>query len=262
LKRPQPLPMDIRLMQLASRVLLSLAVVACLALALGWLVRLPAFGLQSITVEGEVTRNNALTLRTNVVPKLSGNFFTIELRQVREAFEAVPWVRMAIVHREFPNRLRVRLLEQQPSALWGDEGSSQLLNQQGEVFEANLGEVEADALPRLKGPQKESLRVLEMYRHLRPVLTAFDMDIEILELSPGGSWRLLTLTGAVIELGRGQFQDIHPLLQQFLRTLPQATARYGRTPRSLVAADLRHKDGYALRLHGVSTMEGDARRKS
>lgn len=262
MKRPQPLPMDIRLMQLISRMLLAVAVVVSLAWGLAWLARLPAFALQAITVEGEVTRNNALTLRTNVVPKLSGNFFTIDLHQVREAFEAVPWIRVVIVHREFPNRLRVRLLEQQPAALWGDEGSSQLVNQQGEVFEANLGEVESDALPRLKGPQSESLKVLEMYRQLRAVTTAFDLDIEMLELSPGGSWRLLSQLGATIELGQGQIQDIRPALQQFLRTLPQVTARYGRTPKSLAAADLRHKDGYALRLHGVSTTEADPRRKS
>ena len=262
MKRPEPLPMDIRLMQLTSQMLLVLAVTVCLTWGLAWLARLPMFALQAITVEGEGTRNNALTLRTNVVPKLSGNFFTIELDQVREAFEAVPWVRVVIVHREFPNRLRVHLLEQQPAALWGDEGSSQMVNQQGEVFEANLGEVEADALPRLMGPASASGRVLEMYRQLQAVLAASDMDIERLELSPGGSWRLLTHAGAVIELGRGEIQEVRSDLQQFLRTLPQVAARYGRTPKALAAADLRHKDGYALRLHGVSTTEGDPRRKS
>jgi cell division protein FtsQ len=44
-------------------------------------------------------------------------------------------------------------------------------------------------------------------------------------------------------------------LQMFFRTLSQVTARYGRTPTSLAGADLRHKDGYALRLRGVSTVE-------
>jgi cell division protein FtsQ len=38
------------------------------------------------------------------------------------------------------------------------------------------------------------------------------------------------------------------------------TARYGRTPTALVAADLRHKDGYALRLRGVTTLETDSKK--
>jgi cell division protein FtsQ len=81
------------------------------------------------------------------------------------------------------------------------------------------------------------------------------MDIEQLELTPRGSWRVLTHTGAQIELGRGAQAEIGAHLQIFFKTLPQVTARYGRTSTSLLAADLRHKDGYALRLRGVSTVE-------
>ena len=256
-----PLPVDIRLMNTVTGFMLALGVFACLGAGAWWVLRHPAFALQLISVEGEVSRNNALTLKTNVIPRLQGNFFTLELAQARQVFESVPWVRSAVIHREFPNRLRVQLQEQQPLALWGEEGSSTLLNQQGQVFEANLGEVEADALPRLKGPAAQSQQVLAMFQNLRPVLQAADMDIDELELSTRGSWRLQSAQGAVIELGRGQPQELLAQLQLFLRTLPQVTARYGRTPKSLSAADLRHKGGYALRLQGVTTTEGDPRRK-
>lgn len=256
-----PLPFDIRLMNKVASLMLTLFVLVCLASGLWWVLRHPSFALQLITVEGEVSRNNALTLKTNVVPQLNGNFFTLELERARQAFEAVPWVRSAVVHREFPNRLRVRLQEQHPVALWGEEGSSTLVNEQGQVFEANLGEVEADALPRLKGPVSQSQQVLAMYQTLRPVLQGADMDMDELELSPRGSWKVVTSQGVTIELGRGQPQGLTALLQDFLRTLPQITSRYGRTPKSLAAADLRHKDGYALRLQGVTTTEGDPRKK-
>ena len=93
------------------------------------------------------------------------------------------------------------------------------------------------------------------------MLQAFDMDMDELELSPRGSWKIVTSQGVTIELGRGQPETLTTLLQDFLRTLPQITSRYGRTPKSLVAADLRHKDGYALRLQGVTTTEGDPRKK-
>ncbi len=256
-----PLPMDIRWMQMASGVLLAAGMLMSLFAGVWWLAGLQVFNLQAITVEGEVTRNNALTLKTNVVPQLQGNFFTIRLEQARQAFEAVPWVRSAVVRREFPNRLRVHLLEHQPVALWGDEAGSTLLNQQGQVFEANLGEVEAEALPRLKGPLIQSQEVLAMYQILRPVLLGFGMDIEELELTTRGSWRLQTVQGAAIELGRGPSQEMLAQLKWFLRTLPQVAARYGRTPKSLMAADLRHRDGYALRLQGVTTIDVDSRRK-
>jgi cell division protein FtsQ len=260
-KSPAVLPMDIRLMQGATRAVLSLGALLCVAAVLWWVVRLPVFSLQAITVQGEVTRNNAVTLKTNVVPHLQGNFFTLPLSEAKQAFEAVPWVRSAVVHREFPNRLRVDMQEHQPLALWGEEGGGWMLNQQGQVFEANVDDAETEGMPRLKGAASQSQEVLAMYRLLRPMLQSLDMDIDELEMSPRGSWRLLTDRNAVIELGRGTPQEVGAQLQLFLRTLSQVTARYGRTPRSLAAADLRHKDGYALRLHGVTTLEADPRKK-
>lgn len=250
-----PLPMDIRLMNMAAAMLLTLFVLLSMTAGLWWWLRHPMFAIRAITVQGDVMRNNAITLRANVVPQLSGNFFTLDLDQARQVFESVPWVRAAVVHREFPNRLRAELQEHQPMAMWGEEGASTLLNQQGQVFEANTDDPEVDGLPRLNGPVTQSQEVMQMYRYLKPVLAAADMEIERLELSPRGSWRVVTDRGALLELGRGTQNEVGEQLQVFLRTLSQVTARYGRTPTALAGADLRHKDGYALRLKGVSTVE-------
>jgi cell division protein FtsQ len=39
------------------------------------------------------------------------------------------------------------------------------------------------------------------------------------------------------------------------------TSRYGRKSDALETADLRHKDGYALRLRGVSTLAANGLKK-
>jgi cell division protein FtsQ len=256
-----PLPLDIRLMNMAAASLLAVFVLLLLGGTVWWLLRHPVFAIQAITVQGEVTRNNAITLRANVVPQLQGNFFTINLQQTKEAFEAVPWVRGAVVHRDFPNRLRTVLVEHEPMALWGDESANKMVNQQSEVFEANVEDVDIDKLPRLKGPDAQSQTVVQMYRHLLPMFEATDMGIEQLELTPRGSWRVLTDRGAQLELGRGSEAEITAQVQVFFKTLSQVTARYGRTPTALAGADLRHKDGYALRLRGVTTLETDGKKK-
>ena len=255
MKKAMPVPMDIRLMNFTA----NLLVVGVVLLGLGgwawWLLRHPVFAIQSISVQGEVNRNNAVTFKANVMPQLNGNFFTLDLELARRAFEAVPWVRSAVVHREFPNRIRAVLQEQHPQALWGDEGANTMVNEQGQVFEADLDDVDVENLPRMKGPEGLSADVVKMYHYLRPIYQAVGMDIDQLELTPRGSWRVLTPTGAVMELGRGAQAEIGERLQVFFKTLAQVTARYGRTPTSLAGADLRHKDGYALRLRGVSTVE-------
>ncbi len=261
MKKAKPLPTDVRLMNMATALLVAVFLLIALGSGAWWFIRHPGFALQTITVQGEVNRNNAFAFRTHVLPKLEGNFFTIDLAQARQTFESVPWVRVAVVHRDFPNRLRAVLLEHKPMALWGAEDAGTLLNEQGQVFEANLDDADAERLPRLKGPVAESQTVAGMYLALNPRLQALDMEIELLELTPRGSWRVHTQQGAQIELGRGSRAEILERLDMFLTTLKQVTARYGRGASALAGADLRHKDGYALRLHGVSTVEADNKKK-
>jgi cell division protein FtsQ len=109
-----------------------------LAAALGWwALRHPVFAIGGITVLGDTTHNNVATLRANVAPRLAGNFFTVDLQQARAAFESVPWVRQAVVRRQFPNKLRVDAAGTRAEAFWGADSESHLVNTYGEVFEAN-----------------------------------------------------------------------------------------------------------------------------
>jgi cell division protein FtsQ len=259
-RQASPMPLDVRLMNITATVLF----VACgllLAGALGWwVVRSPVFAIRGIVVQGDLGHNSVATLRANVAPKLAGNFFTVDLQKAREAFETVPWVRQAIVKRQFPNKLRVELHEQQPQAYWGTDSESRLVNAQGDVFDANPGDVEQDDMPRLTGPDGTSPQVLAMYRGLQPILQKLDLGIEQLSLSHRGGWTLHLDSGATVELGRGTMEEVQARCQRFVLTLTQVTAKYGRRPEALVAADLRYTDGYAVRLRGVATTEVAAKR--
>ena len=255
-----PLPLDIRLMRAGTQLLFVLAALLLLAALCAWLARHPVFAIRAIVIQGEVSHNNALTLRANVAPRLAGTFFTLDLMRARKAFEAVPWVRQAVVRREFPNRLRVQLQEHQAVAYWGPEGDSRMVNSFGEVFEANVGEVEQDSLPRLQGPDGQSALVLEGFEVLRVLFEPLDLALEQLELNRRGSWQARLDTGAVIEIGTGTVPEVQLRVQRFLQTLTPVSGRYGRKPEALEAADLRHKDGYALRLRGVTTLAQGAKK--
>jgi cell division protein FtsQ len=255
-----PQPMDVKLMNLAASVLF-MACGLLLAAAVGWwALRNPVFAIGGITVLGDTTHNNVATLRANVAPRLAGNFFTIDLKKAREAFEAVPWVRQAVVKRQFPNRLRVVLQEHEAEAFWGADSESHLVNTHGEVFEANAGDVEQDGLPRLMGPEGTSAQVLAMYAALKPMFETLDLGIDQLALTGRGGWTLHLDSGAVVELGRGTQDEVLARTQRFARTLTQVTSKYNRRPEALVTADLRHADGYAVKLRGVVTTDVAAKR--
>jgi cell division protein FtsQ len=246
------LPADIRLMNATAGVLATLGVLALVATGVLWFVRQPMFALHGIRLEGDLSHNSALTIRANAAPRLAGNFFTMDLAATRRAFESVPWVRQAIVRRVWPNKLAVRLEEHRPVALWSmDDGADRLVNSFGEVFEANLGDVEDDALPTLHGPQGSSAHVLAMWSRLNAVVAALDnARIDSLDLSGRGSWRAELDNGAEIEFGRGSDDEVIERARTFVATVPQVTQRY---QRPLEYADLRHNEGYAVRLKGVAT---------
>jgi cell division protein FtsQ len=254
------LALDIRLMNITSMLLITGLVVASVGVVLWWMLRHPVFAISAISVRGDVRHNNEVTLRANVVPRLQGSFFTVDLDQARRTFENVPWVRQALVRREFPNRLQVELFEHEPVAYWGQESESRLLNRQGEVFSANFGELENENMPHLSGPDAESVRVLQMYAKLSPELEKLALPLQSLELTARGSWRALMKNGASLELGRGNESEVMARVQRLTQTLAQVSQRYGRQTQSLESADLRHINGYALRLRGVGTFDSTTTR--
>jgi cell division protein FtsQ len=247
----QPLPPDVRLMNASAATLAVVALLLLAATAFVWLARQPFFAIRAITVDGDVARNSVSTIRANAAPRLAGNFLTLDLPAVRRAFESVPWVRHAVVRRVWPNRLRVQLEEHRAVALWGNEaGSEKLVNSFGEVFEANLGDVEDDSLPTLEGPDGSAAHVLAMLGRIDAAFAPLGSHVDALSLSSRGSWQATLARGAVVQLGRGSDDEVLARSARFVVTLPQVTGRY---QRPLQYADLRHTDGYAVRLKGVST---------
>ncbi len=249
------LPGDIRLMRASAAVAAGCGALALAAAGLMALARHPLFALQAVRVEGEVSRNSLQTIRANAMPRIAGTYFTIDLGAAKAAFEAVPWVRQAVLRRVFPNRLVAQLEEHRAAARWGGDDGDRFVNTYGEVFQANPGDVEDHALPVLQGPEGSAGRMLGVHARLAPVVEPLAPRIETLALSARGSWRATFDGGAVVELGRATGADetaeIAERTRRFVATLPEVARRYQST---LVFADLRHRDGYALRLKGMGTL--------
>lgn len=245
---------DVRWMNAAAFLLAMLVVGALLAAGMQRLARLPMFQFQRVQLEGELQRNNLPTVRAHIVPRLQGGFFGMDLAQAREVFEDVPWVRQATVRRVWPNELRVHLTEHQPAAFWQHEDrDDQLVNVQGEVFDANVGDVE-ETLPVLAAPPNPpaglSHQMLDMLRALQPVLASLG-DIEVLRISERGSWSVELDTDARLQLGRGNVEEVLARVRRFVRTLPELQRQY---PARLAQADLRYPEAYAVKLRDTFTL--------
>lgn len=247
-------PQDIRWMNLGSVVLAGLGLAMLLSWAMISLARQPWFDLQHIVIDGDLNRHNLLTVRANTVPRLQGGYFSVDLHATRAVFEDLPWVRHAVVRRVWPNELRVTLEEHQPAAHWYHDGrEEELINSHGEVFEANLGDVEDDRLPILQGPTEatpaQAADMLRMLRRLEPVLSPLG-EVRSLRLNDRGGWTVWMDNEARIELGRGHVHDVLARTERFVRSFPALAQTYAAP---LVYADLRYTQGYAIKLQGLST---------
>lgn len=248
-----PLPLDVRLMSAVAQCLFG---VWLLLVVLGvgwWVVRHPVWALSGISVVGDVQQQNAVTVRAHLASRLHGNFLTLDLQEVQSLMQGVPWVRQAVVQREFPNRLRITLEEHQAVAWWGEAGGGQMVNIQGEVFHANPDHPGADGWTELVGPVGQSQRVHEVYVRLQPLWARIEQQMTRLELDERGSWTAQLQNGAQIKLGRGEVVDLVQRVHQFVLTIGSLAQRFG--GRDIESADLRYPDGYALRLRGVTTLE-------
>jgi cell division protein FtsQ len=252
---------ELRLLQGATSVVGLLAVGALLAGALAGLARSPWLPLRAIVLDGVIERSSVATLRAYALPRLSGNLLGLDLQQARAAFESAPWVRRATVRRQWPDRLLVTIEEHEPTALWRPwpsdaDGQERLVNAQGEIFEANVGDVDdEDALPLFEGPAAAVPAMRAMHERLKPLFDAADLPIERLALSLRGSWQLSLVEGGVVELGRGSEDEIAERARRFTETIGEVSSHF---KTELAHADLRHPDAYAVRLRHVTTQQPEA----
>lgn len=233
--------------------LLSLPLAIVVVYGVYRFIHLPVFAIEQVLVEGELKRCSVEDLRAGVFANLPGNFFTLDLAETREALEKVTWVRQARVRRVWPDRLVVHIEEHQPMAIWREQGvPDRLVNRLGEIFEANLGDV--DNLPELEGLRSQLGQVIDMHAKLLTLLRPFSMDVVRVSLSPRGSWEIELKRGEVIELGRGSAEDVLARLERFAHAIQRPGAQWA--GRSWDRADLRHMDGFAL--HLTATAPGQA----
>lgn len=247
-------PFDIQVLNWMSAFLYGFFILLVVLGLFIYFVESASLNLRGIIIRGDVYHHNVTSLRNTVVPNLKGNFYTINLSKSKSAFESLPWISKASVKRVFPHQIEVVLQEHRAVAAWGARNDSKMVNNAGLIFDAGLDDEETEGLPQFIGPDDQSELVLNMYRHLIPLLEPLRVKLVKLELSARGSWRVVLEGGALIELGRGPVDTVTERVQRLTHTLEQVVSKFNRNSNALQYADLRHSDGYALKLYGVSTV--------
>lgn len=244
---------DIKMLNASANALFALLALALLAAGFWWLAQRPMFTLKMIRIGGveqtQLRRISPSTVRSTALPRIKGNFFTVNLDAVRIAFEAVPWVRRATVRREWPNQLIVTIEEHAPLGTWGEDG--RLLSVKGDVFTANLAEAEEDGeLAEFAGPDGSEKEVVARFNELHQWFAPMNLAPEAVHLSGRYAWTVKLNNGMTVELGREQSKTtLRERVERLAAIYPQLVARL---QDRIESVDMRYPNGLALKANGLS----------
>jgi cell division protein FtsQ len=231
-----------QMMHLMADMLMFAATAALAYAAVLALVRLPLFPLREVVVTSPVQRVTASQLAKAARTAVVGNFFTVDLEQVRRGFETLPWIRSVQVRRRWPSGIELSIEEQQAAAVWNAGGTqSRLVNKTGEVFAASGSE----GLPHLAGPEGTAPDVLQRYREFAAVVAPVGRKPDSVALSSRLAWQVRLDDGLVIELGRDrQKSQAGDRLRRFVSVYRETLARL---PLPAATVDLRYPNGFTVR---------------
>lgn len=230
-----------------SDLLLALLIVVVIGTGIAYLLKPDTLPISQVRIEGEFRQLSAGSLEQLVRMRLTGGFFSVDVRVLREALLSDPWVREVWVQRVWPDGLRVSVREQVAVARWSDDG---LLNAAGEYF-APAPETFPPGLPRLDGPPGSQGRMLKRLRQAQEVLAPLGLKPARIRLSDRRAWTIELNDGLEVILGRADF-DLR--LERFAQLVPAAL---GERLREAGQVDMRYTNGFAVRWRGGAATAAD-----
>lgn len=231
-----------RLLNAAAGFLTALALVVFAVALAQLLLRSPLFPVREIRVTGTLAHTTRAQIEAATQGRVAGNFFAVELAEVRAGLESLPWVRRAVVRRVWPDRLEAALEEHVALARWADNG---LVNRHGERFAGASGA----ALPLFSGPAGSEAELTERYRRFRGILEPLGAAPVRVIVSARRAWLLQLDDGLTIVLGRDAAGD--PVEARLARLVAAYPETLGRMTRKAAHVDLRYPNGFALRVAGL-----------
>ncbi len=213
---------------------LGAVTVAAFAGAVAWALDQP---IEKVSVSGRFQRVSPAEVERAVRSRVLGSgLVSVDLDDVREAIEALPWVDTVSVQRAWPRGLHVVVIEQVAAARWGESG---LLNTRGELFLREARHV-PEELARLSGPPGTESTVAHRYLAVQGRLVQAGMRMTALRLDERGAWELDLDNGVTVRLGRRQVDE------RFEKFMTAALPLVAQRSADIAYVDMRYTNGFAV----------------
>ncbi|MGA8882879.1 MAG: cell division protein FtsQ/DivIB [Acinetobacter sp.] len=224
-----------------------------LAEAGGWLLLAVAavvlaagvFGFYRVMTDAQIAALNVAGVRSDaersqvlahVSPAVTENYFTSDLRAIRDRALELSWVDRVVVSRAWPNAIRVRVMPRNAIARWG---TGRLLSDSGEVF-TEVAPRNYQNLPLLHGPVSQSKMMMRRYNEINQLFLPAGIRLKELYLTERMTWFMQFDSGLRIIVDQDQtmskLQRLSHLAHNDLKPVWP----------NIAAIDLRYRNGLAI----------------
>lgn len=186
---------------------------------LNWMKDADRLPISKLVLSGERTYTTNEDIRKAILSLgPPGTFMTMNVNEVQQQLETIPWLRQVTVRKQWPNELKIHLVEYVPYARWND---TYMLDPKGRVFSLPVELTAKNKYPLLYGAQGSEKDVLEGYQAMAKQLAASQLTLKSASMSPRHAWQLVLDNDTRIELGRldpkgriNRFTELYPILLQ------------------------------------------------
>lgn len=190
----------------------------------------------TVHIENSLNFVTEQEIKDTVNKYVTTSLIAVDLDGMKAELEAQPWIREAVVRRQWPDALSIQVEEEIAIARWGND---KLLNQQGIVFQPDSIE-EQMQLPLLAGPIDSEAKVMRQYQEFNQLLYPLGVRIRDLTLNGSGSYELTLINGVRVKLGRRE------VLERLRRLVVFLESEHGRDLQNVESIDLRYRNGLAV----------------
>lgn len=210
-------------------------------LSLNRSVSQPLLPINSIQVIGELHGLKIDELQQAINSVTDGGFFSVDVRQIKQTAEQLPWAQSVSVRRVWPDTLEIAVTEQTAVARWNNNA---VINDQGVLFYPRPEDMPAQ-LPQLEGPDGTHLQLLDHYKEIQAILSAQGLSVARLSYNNRRSLEVDLADGPRLLLGRVRdSRDSANLVARFASAYQRSFKDKSHTIESV---DLRYTNGLAVR---------------
>lgn len=219
-------------------------------MVLGWMEDAQRLPLSKLVVTGErhYTRND--DIRQSILALgAPGTFMTQDVNIIQNQIERLPWIKQASVRKQWPDELKIHLVEYVPIARWNDQ---HMIDTDGTSFSVPSDRASKQTLPLLYGPEGSENEVLQGFRAMGQVLAKDKFTLKEAAMTARRSWQVTLSNNIKLNLGRDdtmkrpeRFVELYPVLQQQAQT----------DHKQISYVDLRYDSGAAVGWEPAPTEE-------